>query len=538
MLGLIELFVNLFSLTLIAFIAAFAWRNRDRSSCPQLLAMCVLLFIWDIGAWVQSLVPGGQDKMPWVRFMHIGILYLIPAFIDYILHYTGNMQRPMRILLRLITVFETVTIFTVFTDPWLHWFWKPVAQWKMDRFGMVLLQNTFWGDIVTVVNLMAGALAIMLLLLYYIRARDDMHRQTLCILIASAFFSAFACMRNLLVDYQNVLPPIAFTFFIPALIVLIGILQYDLTSLIPIAYQEIFEEIDEGVIIYSNRGAVLNFNRSAQQILQMHGYGLLKNDRRGLQKVREIVEKNHPDLSNPNVRNDSKEFDTSFPLGGKMCFYHFHMYPFHNRGKTPAGSIIMIRDVTEQHYQTEVLQYQAERDGLTGVYNRQTFTRLVEEKLDQDKGPWSMLYMDLDHFKVINDTYGHVFGDQVLQETCGCIARRMGKDALLCRAGGEEFMVFLSGLSSEQAAAIAEDIRSEIESHRFNHLLAETHVTISVGVVTSVSFSFDRFYQLADKMLYIAKSEGRNCVRVWDEAGEHINVQPGQDMVPEQGLPL
>lgn len=512
---LLNLFLNLLSLMLISFIGGYAWRNRDKNSCLQLFEICCLLFYWGICACVQSLSAfTGPEKMVWFRVMQIGPLYTIPAFLSYVLHYTGNYRLAAKRFLWITYAVHTFAVFLVFTDPWLHGYWKPTMHWTIDRFGTLVMTNTSLGNAITIFGLLVYSFSVWLLFRYYIRSSDGTRGQARCILLASVVLGSYSIARNLLVAAQNEVPPIAFVFSVPALIVLVGILRYDFISLIPIAYQEVFEVIDEGVIIFSNDGRVLSFNLSAQRIFTLTGHGVLKPDRRGLQKVQEIFDTRYPKWKG--TKDGYNQFSARLPRGKNVYYYHFSVYPFDNQGKR-AGSIIMIRDVTKEHKQTEILKCKAERDGLTGIYNRQTFTRLVEQKLAESTGLCSMIYLDLDYFKMINDTYGHAFGDQVLQETCGCIIREIEGNAIFGRVGGEEFVVFFPECSCKQAAQTAEAIRAAVEHHVFEYMGETVHITTSIGVAAASDLSFDEFYQHADQMLYCAKNDGRNCVRVWSE---------------------
>jgi diguanylate cyclase (GGDEF)-like protein len=150
-------------------------------------------------------------------------------------------------------------------------------------------------------------------------------------------------------------------------------------------------------------------------------------------------------------------------------------------------------------------------DGLLGIGNR----RMLQNELDtmaSGQTPFSLLLIDIDFFKAINDTHGHLVGDDVLREITHCIEQSLRPDDTLGRWGGEEFLLLAYGTELEQAKSLAERIRKTIESTEFSTV---GKVTISIGVTqfkanTSISHTFS----IADKALYQAKHSGRNRVIV------------------------
>ena len=174
----------------------------------------------------------------------------------------------------------------------------------------------------------------------------------------------------------------------------------------------------------------------------------------------------------------------------------------------------------------QALQIQATHDGLTGLWNR----RAIMELLDQELGrcfriltPLAIIMADLDHFKQINDTYGHMAGDDVLCEVSQRIGPNLRNYDAVGRYGGEEFLVVLPGCSSPDALRIAERIRESIATFPIETSAGNIPVTMSLGLaVTDEAKEIDRESQkrvlvhAADEALYIAKREGRNRVSIAD----------------------
>lgn len=156
-------------------------------------------------------------------------------------------------------------------------------------------------------------------------------------------------------------------------------------------------------------------------------------------------------------------------------------------------------------------------DPLTGVANRRGFREAVErvERNRQRDGTCALIALDVDNFKALNDTHGHVVGDLVLADLGRILSDHVRADQIVARYGGEEFLVFLPDATRENALAAAERIRQAIASHAFE-ACPQLRMTASAGVAVSPTSDcdIDDLYDLADQALYRAKRSGRNQVQI------------------------
>ena len=181
----------------------------------------------------------------------------------------------------------------------------------------------------------------------------------------------------------------------------------------------------------------------------------------------------------------------------------------------------IIRDGTEQKGVENHLQRLAEYDDLTGLLNRRVFNQIASAGLENAKRyhhSLSLLLMDIDYFKDVNDTYGHTYGDDVLKKLSSLIQKNIRSSDVLARWGGEEFIVLLSETSLEQAKIAAEKMRALIQYKEFitpeGQQLA---ITISLGLTKVEVMGEDSLniaFNNADKALYTAKENGRNRVEI------------------------
>jgi two-component system cell cycle response regulator len=157
-------------------------------------------------------------------------------------------------------------------------------------------------------------------------------------------------------------------------------------------------------------------------------------------------------------------------------------------------------------------------DGLTGIHNKRSLLEFVDRELSRSARyhrPLSLVMFDIDHFKSINDTLGHLGGDYVLRELTACIKEAIRKEELFARYGGEEFAIVLPETTGEGAIQMAERLRLLIAAHPFNYENKPCKVTISLGVITTEgdpSMTPTELIRQADALLYQAKHQGRNRV--------------------------
>lgn len=182
---------------------------------------------------------------------------------------------------------------------------------------------------------------------------------------------------------------------------------------------------------------------------------------------------------------------------------------------------------------TEKLYHMATRDHLTGAYNRSYFIEYLDQRLSELSRKcedFSALLIDIDHFKMINDDFGHLKGDSVLQQTCEALNHQIRESDILCRWGGEEFVVLLPNTPVHNAAHVAEKLRSCLEAVNFG---IGKPLTVSIGVTEYQETDCrESMFRRLDNSLYLAKLTGRNKVVVDEElqilrSGLPVNIEWG-----------
>ncbi|MEE4120115.1 MAG: GGDEF domain-containing protein [Paracoccaceae bacterium] len=198
-------------------------------------------------------------------------------------------------------------------------------------------------------------------------------------------------------------------------------------------------------------------------------------------------------------------------------------------GRLMARAATLIR-TTERRI--DAAERQADRDPLTGLLNRRGFERALAARHGmRERG--ALVMLDLDHFKAVNDTHGHDEGDRVLREAASLLCEHMRRPDLAARFGGEEFVVYLSGIGREPALQVAERMRMAVEDRI---AVAGRPQTGSFGVAQwPAGVPFSDVLKRADAAVYEAKSQGRNCVRFAHVAAAECRVAPARVMAADAG---
>lgn len=282
--------------------------------------------------------------------------------------------------------------------------------------------------------------------------------------------------------------------------------RLNLLQLLPLTKSTIMEQMTDAFIIVDYHGRFLDANRAAKEI-----YPLLRTVKVGA-PFNELEGFGTPHFI-------PRDTDTDFPpvQAANGRYYHVSQTGIMQNGRT-ACTCIMLFDITETKCLIDVLDKKAAYDALTQVYNRGAFFQMAGREfaaIAQQGGQSAVLMLDLDHFKKVNDTYGHQCGDVVLQTAAQRLHKRLRETDIFGRYGGEEFCAFLMHISAGSAVSLANELCSSIAAEPFVCGGHSIPVTISIGVGAydaAIHDTLEAMIGSADAALYTAKNSGRNRV--------------------------
>lgn len=299
--------------------------------------------------------------------------------------------------------------------------------------------------------------------------------------------------------------------------------------------QVTLHSIGDGVITTDSQGRVEYLNPMAEFLT---GWYLDAAKGRFLSAVFQVVdEATRTPLANPveQVIRDACITNTiDYPLliGRTGCEYCIDCSsaPIHNQDRKIIGAVIVFRDVTQARRQAQEMSWQATHDAMTGLVNRQQFEHDVLNALKeiyQSCSTHVLCYLDLDHFKVVNDTCGHCAGDELLRQISSEIKRKVRASDIVARLGGDEFGVLLENCSLRQAQHIADGLRESIYNFRFIWEDKIFQVGVSIGLVPldDINHSLSDVLSAADAACYKAKGQGRNRIHVYHLSDAEVSEQ-------------
>jgi len=206
--------------------------------------------------------------------------------------------------------------------------------------------------------------------------------------------------------------------------------------------------------------------------------------------------------------------------------------PVRGPGNSISGTVVVFHDVSELRGLTRKMSYQATHDPLTGLVNRREFERRLDEAMDSahaEEAVHMLFYMDLDRFKAVNDTCGHLAGDSMLREVAALIKNEVRDSDYVGRLGGDEFGSLLIGCPIEKARQIATDICNAVANYRFVWKDKIFNIGVSIGLVeiSHASGTLQDVLSAADSACYMAKQQGRGQVHIYSARDEAVARERG-----------
>jgi diguanylate cyclase (GGDEF)-like protein/PAS domain S-box-containing protein len=299
------------------------------------------------------------------------------------------------------------------------------------------------------------------------------------------------------------------------------------------------QSLAEAIIATDKDGRVTFMNPAAEQLT-----GSQANTAMGkpLEEVVSLVEENerrllaepvHQALTSGTAVNLSRRALLLPSAGGGERSIELTASPIRNPDREVIGAVVMLHDVTELRGLARQMSYQATHDALTGLVNRREFERRLQEGIDsghRGDGQHVLCYLDLDRFKIVNDTSGHVAGDSMLREVAKLLRDAVRDSDTVGRLGGDEFGLLLVGCPLDKARQIADDLTRSVGDYRFVWKDKIFNIGVSVGLVeiSRESGTLEELLAAADTACYVAKKQGSGRVAVYSARDEALARHTGE----------
>ena len=301
--------------------------------------------------------------------------------------------------------------------------------------------------------------------------------------------------------------------------------------------QVTLESIGDAVVTVDLNSAIEYLNPAAERIV-----GWTATDAIGrpfTEVFRIILESNRVAVAGPAVcgLESGPEVELNEPMlllrgDGEERSVEYSVAPIRDPSGEEVGRVFALRDTTAAREAARQLSYQASHDALTGLWNRRAFERKLAELLGEPANDVThcVLYLDLDQFKVVNDTCGHPAGDEFLRQYAMALSPLIRRRDMLARLGGDEFGVLLEHCPLDAAVRVAHQLRDALQDFRFAWHEHSFSVTMSVGLVPVIPRcdTVDSVFRSADIACYLAKDKGGNRIHIYEPDDHELAQRHGE----------
>jgi len=501
-------------LNLVLALVALRYRKRN----PEALSLGLLMLassIW-MGAYgIQMLQETIAAARLWLGIRMAGVM-MVPVFwLLFALQFSGfRLKRYQTLLLGVIPA----AAYLLFLTRGEHTFFIRRIHFSEIHGYMIDLSWTagplYWVYFMYAYLLMILGAFFVLQQAYQLRNIYRKQAVTLALGVLVPLMIDFSQYVNLLPGIQVNYDPVGFLF--AGLALTFALYQLRLFDLLPIAQQTLIDSMRDGMLVLDLDHRIVDLNPSAEQILDAEEKRLIG---RSISEsplfpdaLAAFVETASSGQTEIDIRDE--ESRSTFLLELNALY----------RDGREIGKLLVIKDITEQRRRERSLWEDASRDHLTGVYNRRFLSEVGEREFrraGRHGHPLSLILFDLDNFKQINDTHGHLAGDKLLKGIAEVCQEATRQEDILARYGGDEFVILCLDTSREGACDLAERIRSEVEQAVISYQGQGLEVTASLGVTTLEDDDPQSIVDLieqADQALYQAKRGGRNQVSCWEKS--------------------
>jgi diguanylate cyclase (GGDEF)-like protein len=478
--------------------AISVWRRRRAAGRVGLTLLLLAAAVW-CGTYAMELITVGRvSRELWGSLEFVGTTLLPPAWLAFVLDYTGRGDRLTRRYVLLLAI-EPLAVFAALLNPGTHDLIRHFGPGPVAPVPVVEVGSLYWVHFAYTSGLVAVGTGVLIVRLLRV---SWLYRRQSAILLAAVVFPVIGNLASSLqLPLTDLYDPTPVAVSVGALILVWGAFRYRLLDLIPVARGAAFDRIPDPFLVVDTYGRVVDRNPAAIRVLGSGAYvgTLLQN------LLQEHVVVLDATAAGAELRLEQTTGTLEFEIV---------MSPLDDHNGRRVGQLVQLRDITARKQAERRLRWLADFDQLTRLPNRRYLVEQLDRSITRarrDGGRCGLLVLDLDRFKVINDSLGHPIGDQVL----ACVGRRLqiGRtDAeVAARLGGDEFALVLPGLGSKSAAQVARGVLAALaEPMRLGE--HEIIVTGSAGLAVWPDDGINgaELFSRADAAMYRAKGHGRN----------------------------
>ena len=510
------LFVSLAPLAIATLILAIYFTSRHQST-PGVSAMIyemVVVLNWVLFNTLELIAqqPYWTEFFAKVTYAFIALAPI--AWFIFAAEYTGRGERVRPSKIFWLMIIPALTIIIAWTNPLHNLLWEYKYYIPQGNLLTFRAEYGFWFWVHAIYSYALAAIGSFWIIQHYLTSIRMYRRQSLWMVIGALLpllYNMFYVLK-LIPAIQKDYSSLAFAF--GSLAYVMGISRYHLFDLVPISRSLILDRIRDAVAVLDHEDRIIDLNLAGQKIFNT---SLRESIGRPVSSFPVLWNQLMPvwESENPVVEITREE-------NGEARTYEIQLTRYSEKSVNAHKTLLIFHDVTERVALLQDVQELARTDPLSDLFNRRHFFEQINNELDryQRYGTgFSLIMLDIDHFKTVNDVYGHLTGDQALIQVAEFCRKAMRLVDVLARYGGDEMIFLLPETGPQEAFQAAERLREGVENLEILVDGLQIPLTISLGVTSLVSgekISLDTLLARVDRALYTSKEQGRNRTTVWN----------------------
>ncbi|MCF7933139.1 MAG: diguanylate cyclase [Acholeplasmataceae bacterium] len=503
----LEGFLLIASMLMLLVMALYAVQNTHAPGAVDFFALMMFSFVWSGASFMEELQTTYSGLLLWRNIGQLGVFGTPLIILFFSIRYTRRTK--LLSYAYVVMLIQVISVGLIFTDSIHHLMRDTITMIHSEVYGPTLIvTSTPLGLGLVTFNFML-AIGAVIVIFDTMRHLEGEARKKLGYVNLSIFLVFIAALVKMaLLTDMGIHVSISVLFIPGALLLFVVMFKYDILNFSPIGRDVVFNHIDQGIVITDAAGIITDLNDLATKWL--NAYIGMPSKLIGL-SVNDLIDSVDDDINVETVQENTS-FELHFTNLDPKCL-RIERYPMIEKNGQHRGTVVIMSDITDQKDLQKSLQYLAKHDSLTMTLNRHAFEQLYQSINENGPPLIAMIMLDVDGFRAINNTHGHVFGDTVLRRLSETIRSLLPEKAHIGRLGGDEFGIILENRSKEDALTYAETIRQSVSSLGLTVSDARpVSVSISLGITDNdgLIVSFDKLRNTADIALYKAKEQGKN----------------------------
>ena len=474
------------------------------------MSMMICTTFYSIGYGMEISSISLNNILFWSNVQYLGISFIPALNIIMALKYTGRMPRHYWIFMPLLFLIPVITFTLHYTTLHHDLFYRNISVDLSGPFPMLSFGKGPFYMVHSIYSNVSFLTGILVFIDFARKAAPSYRKQGILMLLGYIipWTGYILYMTGFAPGKLDIIP---FTLTAAAPIWAVAMFRYQLFDLLPVARDYIFESMNDGIIIIDHEKRIADCNYSAKKIfpelnkrtIGQNFFQVLK----GYEELNSLI----------NSKTDHSSSKEIMIIGkSSSLYYRAVITPLYGRTDKEEGNIITLNNITAEIQMIDEMKKLASTDDLTGICNRRNFMLLAQneiERSDRYGRPFTGIIFDIDYFKKINDSYGHMIGDMALKHIVEVISIEIRAIDIFCRYGGEEFALFLPETEPEAGLLIAQRLCRTLAGTTFKTENEEIRITASFGVsgkMPGEDKNLETVLKDADTALYEAKNSGRN----------------------------